>query len=131
MNGYMNAEILGKNRGIKFAMPAIQQIVAAMPTDEEKEKMSAADVDFSKTTILYEMLYWGLRNNCYNKKEEPDFTFEDVIDWVDENLVLRPGFFTELAECFKTASLMKGSVKGVETEKKSNLTSKKKKAGMI
>ena len=109
----MNAEILGKNRGIKFGMMAVEQIMTAMSGG------------LTGVTLLYEMLYWGLRNNCYVKNETPDFTKEEVCDWVDVN-ISDVKFFEQLGDCFKTSTIIKAQV---EAEKKSNLTSKKKKDG--
>ena len=114
MNGYMNAEILGKNRGIKFGMMAVQQIMQAMESGS------------GEVTMLYEMLYWELRNNCYVKNETPDFTKEEVCDWVDANIT-NVKFFEELGECFKTSTVIQNQI---DSQKKSNLTSKKKKDGI-
>jgi hypothetical protein len=116
MNGYMNAEILGKNRGIKFGVLAIQKIAMSVG-----DQFSTQDI-----TVLYEMLYWGLWNNCYVKKEVPDFTFEDVCDWVDSN-INDVSFFERLGDCFKSANIIKYSVNN--DEKKTQSTSKLKKVG--
>ncbi len=118
----MNANVLGKNRGIKFGMPAIKQIMMLL---DKKE-----DNDFFEVAMLYEMLYWGLRNNCYIKNEEPDFTKEQVCDWVDIN-IRDVKFFEELGNCFKSASIIREASDklAAEGEKKSTLTSKRKKAG--
>lgn len=116
MNGYMNADILGKNRGVKFGVLAIQKIALSIG-----EQFNTSDI-----TVLYEMLYWGLYNNCYVKKEEPDFTFENVCDWVDAN-INNVSFFEQLGECFKSANIIKDNV---DVEKKTQSTSKRKKAGM-
>jgi len=42
------------------------------------------DQDASPSTSTYAAVYAGLVANCYVKREEPDFTFEDVCEWVDE-----------------------------------------------
>ena len=109
MTGYMNAEILGKNRGIKFGMLAVEQIMEEMTEDGKGVRM------------LYEMLYWGLYNNCYVKKEVPDFTKEQVCDWVDENIT-NVEFFEKLGQCFQSCSFIK-------TEQKEEKKSKPKKVG--
>lgn len=119
MNGYMKANILGRDRGIKFGMPAIQKIMIAV-SDKQ------TNIDIPDTAILYEMIYWGLWNNCYLKREVPDFDFESVCNWVDENIT-NASLFEEIAECFKSSTVIKQTVQ--EDEKKSHLTSKKKKAG--
>jgi hypothetical protein len=33
---------------------------------------------------MYAMVYGGLRGNSYVKREEPDYTFENVCDWCDD-----------------------------------------------
>jgi len=131
MNGYMNANVLGRNRGIKFGMPAIKQIIMQMPSEEDKEKLSAEDYDFKSTALVYEMLYWGLRNNCQNKKEDPDFTREEVIDWVDQNMLKNPDFFAQLSEVFASSIAVDAEPvkEEVATEKKSKIASKGKKGG--
>jgi hypothetical protein len=119
MNGYMKASILGKERGLKFGMPAIEKITLAVG---QKELNGLPD-----TQIIYEMIYWGLWNNCYIKRETPDFDFEHVADWVDENLT-NVELFEQVAECFKSSKAIKAELDKQE-QKKSNLTSKRKKAG--
>lgn len=36
------------------------------------------------STSLYSAVWAGMISNCKIKKEEPDFTFEQVTEWVDE-----------------------------------------------
>ena len=116
MNGYMKANILGKDRGIKFGMLAMQKIALAV----------GESLDTENITVLYEMVYWGLWNNCYVKKEVPDFSFEEICDWVDSN-ISNTKFFEELGECFKSSNIIKDNTQA--DEKKSLSTSKRKKAG--
>lgn len=40
--------------------------------------------DATNSTSAYAAVNAGLMANCYVKNEEPDFTFEQVCDWVDE-----------------------------------------------
>ena len=68
---YCQVEIGGKLRGLKFnnyALHLMQQKI---------------DIDAPELTAAYAMVYSGLRGNCYVKGEQPDFTFEDVVTWVD------------------------------------------------
>lgn len=127
----MNANVLGRNRGIKFGMPAIKQIISKIPNDDQKKGMSSEDLDFAQSMLMYEMVYWGLRNNCYNKKEEPDFTMDEVREWVDSNISKNPEFFVNLTECFSSATLIASERENLaaEGEKKSTSTSRRKKAG--
>lgn len=63
---------IGKTRGWKVNMAAVEIW--------SKELDSIA----FKSTSLYGAVYGGLIANCKVKQEEPDFTFEQVCDWVDE-----------------------------------------------
>lgn len=68
---YLQIEIGGKQRGLKFNQLAI-------------EIMSQYNDTGTNTGFMYAMIYGGLRGNSYVKREEPDYTFENVCDWVDE-----------------------------------------------
>lgn len=124
-NGYIRAEVLGQMRGLKFGMLAVQQITL------QAQKLNlalGAEIDLALVPVI---VYWGLFNNCYVKREDPDFCFEDVCDWVDEN-VTKTEVFTEIVKCFYDSRIIRDSmpeaVSPVEEEKKSS-TSQKKKAG--
>jgi hypothetical protein len=67
---YLQIELGGKLRGLKFNQLAIEII----STYNDLE---------SNTSFLYAMIYGGLRGNTYVKREEADYTFEEVCDWVD------------------------------------------------
>lgn len=120
-NGYIQADILGRKRGLKFGMLAVQQISLE---SQKIGKILGASVDLALVPVI---VYWGLYNNCYIKREEPDFTFEEVCDFVDEN-VSTPEIFTQIIECFYNSRIIKGNTEQPTEEKKST-TLKKKKAG--
>lgn len=42
------------------------------------------DYENMAATYGYALVYSGLRANCYVKREEPDFNFEQVCEWVEE-----------------------------------------------
>jgi len=67
---YLQINIGGKLRGLKFNQLAIE--ILGTHSD-------------SKTTtgFVYAMIYAGLKGNSYVKLEEPDYTFEEVCDWID------------------------------------------------
>lgn len=67
---YLQIELGGKLRGLKFNQLAIEII----STYNDLE---------SNTSFLYAMIYGGLRGNTYVKREEANYTFEEVCDWVD------------------------------------------------
>lgn len=68
---YIQVNIGGKERGLKFNQLAI-------------ELMSQYNDSNTTTGFIYAMVYAGLRGSTYVKREEPDYTFEQVCDWVDE-----------------------------------------------
>jgi len=68
---YIQIEIGGKLRGIKFDQGALIRMGELI----DQTNISA--------TTSYAMIYAGLMSNCYRKREEPDFTFEQCCDWVD------------------------------------------------
>ena len=67
---YIKITIGGKERGLKFNQLAI-------------ELMSQYNDSNTTTGFVYALFYAGLRGNSYVKREEPDYTFENVCDWVD------------------------------------------------
>jgi hypothetical protein len=67
---YIQIEIGGKQRGLKFNQLSLETYTK--------------NVGNEVSTAIYATFYAGLIGNCYAKQEEPDFTFEDVTDWVDK-----------------------------------------------
>ena len=68
---YCKINIGGKERGLKFNQMAVMIM------------SEYAAADHLLATAGYAMIYAGLRTNCYVKREEPDFTFEDLCEWVE------------------------------------------------
>lgn len=68
---YIQKNILGKDRGLKFNQYAM--IILSQKVDPENYQQTAN----------YAMIYAGLAANCYVKGIEKDFTFEQVCDFVD------------------------------------------------
>ncbi len=100
-NGYIQADLLGRVRGIKFGMLALQQI------SMEAQRLGSvlgSSVDLAMVPVI---IYWGLFNNCYIKREDPDFTFEDVVQFVDDH-VSEPERFTPIVECLYQSKLIAG-----------------------
>ncbi len=69
---YLKVTLGGKERGVKFNQMALE--VYAKHLDENAINTSA----------VYATLYAGLIANCYVKREEPDFTFEEVTNWTED-----------------------------------------------
>jgi hypothetical protein len=122
-NGYMQAEILGRKRGLKFGTIAIRQITLY---SEKNGKALGETLDLALIPII---VYWGLFNNCYIKQEDPDFTFEDVVEYVEDN-ISTPDIFTDIVKCLYSSKLVSGNVTASdEKEQKKSSTLPKKKAG--
>jgi len=74
MNGYINLELGGKSRGIKFGNRALLSLMS---------KYDFKTLAFS-FDLIADLIYFGLLNNCLVKKEDPDFTIDDVLVWADD-----------------------------------------------
>jgi hypothetical protein len=120
-NGYIQIDILGKMRGLKFGMIAVQQITSDA---QRLGKILGSSVDFAMVSVI---VYWGLYNNCHVKREDPDFTFEDVSDYVDEHIT-ETQKFQDVVQCFYQSKLVAGNMAGDKSEKKST-TLKHRKGG--
>lgn len=79
---YIQIELGGKLRGLKFNMFALEEYTKriGITLNKAAEKNST---DISQATLVYACVYSGLIGNYYAKEIEQDFTFEDVTDWVD------------------------------------------------
>ena len=90
---YIQINIGGKLRGWKTNQLTIELF---------SKHISVSAVD---TTSIYAAMYAGLVSNCYVKSEEPDFTFEDVCNWVDEIYASKDLKTIEAVnDCFKESS---------------------------
>lgn len=78
MTGYIQLELGGKKRGVKFGNYALM----------EYSKINGTGVvEFNEQNpikLCTDLVYCGLKNNCFIKKETEDFTYEDVSVWVDD-----------------------------------------------
>lgn len=108
---YLQLELGGKLRGLKFNQLAIEII----STHNDNNTQSA---------FMYAMIYGGLMGNSYVKREEPDYTFEDVCDWVDvmEN---KADAVAKVTEVLTSTQVWKNLVKAGEeiTEEKKKMNS--------
>ena len=105
---YIQIEIGGKLRGLKFNQYAVITMA------------KFADLDNYEATAGYAMVYGGLKANCYVKREEPDFSFEQVCDWVD---LLKPDDLVKVYEVFSEIQAYKNLITTGEKEEK--ITKKK------
>lgn len=75
MNGYIQIELGGMNRGLKFGNRALLSVMQKHKVDQ--------GISFS-FELLVDLIYHALLNNCQVKKVEPDFTYTEVENWTDE-----------------------------------------------
>jgi hypothetical protein len=65
---------------------------------------SYLDFDNLAATYGYALVYAGLKANCFVKREESDFTFEQVCDWVDAMSLEE---LTKVRDCFEETQAFK------------------------
>ena len=127
MDGYTTIPILGKTRGIKFGALAAEQIMI------ELSKLGTATNGYYSNSMIAVVIYWGLFNNAYVKRDELDITFEQVVDWVDEHLndEASAKAFTDVVLVFESSKSTKLLAERVSeiVEKKTRLTSEEGKDG--
>lgn len=108
---YIQLTIGSKLRGLKYNQMAVMTMSQYM----DYENMAA--------TYGYALIYSGLKANCYVKREEPDFNFEQVCEWVDE---MSYEDLMKAKECFESTQTYRKLVEvGAEAEEQ---TKKKQKS---
>jgi hypothetical protein len=94
MTGYIQLELGGKQRGVKFGNYALM----------EYSKINNTDVaEFNEANpikLCADLVYCGLKNNCFIKKEIEDFTQDDVLAWVDDMPMTQ---ITDIIQCFEAS----------------------------
>lgn len=92
MTGYIQLELGGKKRGVKFGNYALM----------EYSKLNNTGVvefnDENPIKLCADLVYCGLKNNCFIKKETEDFTYDDVVAWVDDMPVTQVVEITKVFE---------------------------------
>ncbi len=108
---YIQLELGGKARGLKFNQMAVITMTNYL------------DFDNLAATYGYALVYAGLVANCYVKREEPDFTFEQVCDWVE---TLTPEQLTQVRTVFESTQTFKTLQENAEP--KEEMTKKKQRS---
>lgn len=94
-NGYTEVIINGRKAGLKFNMYAVEQF--------EHVKGRNGNVK-NFTTIIYA----GILGNAYVKQTEPQFSFEEVSDWVEETVLAGDpeGELNRVSEVFTNSKVL-------------------------
>ena len=83
LNNYMSLEIGGRVRGLKFnvgLLKCLEQIIGSDPLEYKSQSGSFVDI----LPFAINITHAALLSNCLSKKEAPDFTAEDVEQWVND-----------------------------------------------
>jgi len=83
VNNYMPLEIGGKVRGLKFnvgTLKCLRDITGADPLQFKAEGESFDDI----LPYAIKITHAALLSNCLSKKEAPDFTADDIEQWVND-----------------------------------------------
>jgi len=111
---YIKIELGGKERGLKFNQLALEIIRTKSNPDSDIQN-------------VYALFYGGLRGNSFVKEEHPDYTFEDVCDWVDE-IYIKPNaaeIIKEVSTVFTGTQMYQSIItQKPEKEKKSKAVKK-------
>ena len=112
MNGYCQINMNGQVKGLKFNLHAVYTLQKLFPKKTE---------DPTNTLFVAQLIYAGLCGNRYIKSVGADpvceETFEEVSDWVDENIVNKK--VDAFAEIFKAFASSKAISQPEDVEKKS------------
>jgi hypothetical protein len=126
MTGYMQANILGRDRGLKFGALAAEAITLDLVK-------LAADTGGNYSPAMFSIvIYWALYNNAVVKRVELDVSFEQVSDWVDDNWrnkELEP-LFKQIAECYEKSKHTQAVIDDLR-EKLDEVTTTEEKKNMI
>lgn len=99
MSNYIKVKLGGKERGLKFNMGALRhlgEITQSDPLDFTNVADPLKQFDFVKAIV-----HAGLLANADSKKSEPDFSDNDVIDWVSELSAQEAAEITQFfAKCY-------------------------------
>jgi hypothetical protein len=110
---YIQMKIGGEPRGLKFNQMAVVTMTKYL------------DFENVPATYGYALVYSGLVASCYVKREEPNFTFEQVCDWVDELSIEE---LTQIRDKFEETQAFKNLINGSteeQTKKKQKSTKEK------
>jgi hypothetical protein len=95
-DGLITLQLGGKERTLKFNMRALETL---------SEVKLAGDIGLSSAAVI---VYAGLIGWHYAKQTQPDFTFEDVSEWVEDIMLSEDrGVIADVNECFESSRAFK------------------------
>jgi hypothetical protein len=98
---YIQVELGGEKRGLKYGLGALKHIKNLTSADPfALTAKGASDNIEDQIEFAAIVFYAGLLSNCDSKKQEPDFTIEDVTRWVEE---MPTGLIKHVVEFFGDA----------------------------
>lgn len=118
MNGYVNIDLNGRQRGLKFNMYAFELL-------SKRAGSQFREGDTFTSQLTSEIVYSGMMANCWVKEVDPDFSFEEVTDWV-ENLWYSDEGQELLIKIFEAFQASKPVQRGKEIVEKLDEETKKK-----
>lgn len=80
MNGYTQIAVGDKLRGFKWGKYAFEKYMRMLNLKPEEDVTGILNskLNAEHSAII---LYCGLSMNCFIKQQEPDFSFEDCVEW--------------------------------------------------
>lgn len=112
---YIEVTLGGKIRGLKFNTFALEAHVKKV------------NFDAVGASAIYGTFYAGLCGNCYVKDLEPDFTFEQVCDWVDELHTKDVETIKKVCDMFVATQIYKTWLEGFQEKIRATLRPEDKK----
>lgn len=113
MKGYIQVSINGKTIGLKFSMYA-------------GENLSSVKGNPTSSANIVRIIWVGVLGNAYTKQIEPEITFEEVVDWVEDKILNgdEEGIIQKISDTFLSAEPIK---KLIERSQELEEEAKKKK----
>jgi hypothetical protein len=101
MISYLQLDLGGVKRGLKFNMMTCELLEEITGQDPLQQLGIVKDRNFKELKgVVFDIFYAALLSNCKSKKEEPDFTKEQALDWF--NFDLHPVYLYKIIQAFNS-----------------------------
>ena len=120
---YTTITINDQKVGLKFGMSSFRYL-----SDKFKDGISFENGELNEIGVSH-LVYSGYYNNCLVKGVLPEMTFENLVDYVETN-IMKPEFLEELKNIIKVwgeSDMIKSNV--AETQEVEETTKKKSSRG--